>query len=235
MFRTRLWRRIGPLFGVAVVLLAGQPAQASDGFHGYATARETSNGYTLQGVSVERPDNNPADLPNDGCSAPFSGHPVYQTQWIIVTSDAKNWIEGGTGHQCQSNYQYRFWGYGYLGNWYGQSSSIFDGDFPTLHTFRLDKNTSNNEWVYFYDGAKVGSAVTWDVTGYAEAGLESYASAAGVGKHQYGRLAYKKSGSWSAWSGRDSSTVTPSGGMCGRWSSTAGNDTYWYAAQNRTC
>lgn len=57
-----------------------------------------------------------------GCEAHYTGNPVYQTQWMLITSNAQNWIELGTGHQCSDTLGYWFWGYGYLGDWYPQGS-----------------------------------------------------------------------------------------------------------------
>lgn len=80
---------------VAIILADPTTVSATHtDFHGYSIARENSRGNTYVGVSVTRPENNPGNLPADGCSQFFSGHPVYQTQWVVL-SGRYRWIEFG--------------------------------------------------------------------------------------------------------------------------------------------
>lgn len=212
------------------------PAKASHTTnHVHSVAYELTVGYDMSGVRVTRPDNNPGGVELDGCSVPFNGSPVYQTQWVIINSAATNWVEGGTASQCAGNYRYHYWGYGYNGNWFGNVALLLTSDFPTLHTYTLNKPTVNNRWTFYKDGGILGQAVEWNARGIASAGLESYSPNAAVGKHQYGNMQFLWNGVWNSWAGRDDEFVSPNNGMCGRWSSTVGNDRFWYAAQNRAC
>ncbi|GAB2770469.1 hypothetical protein GCM10027020_24460 [Nocardioides salsibiostraticola] len=104
-------------FATASALLVAVPASEAAGFHKYSIGKEwTFNNYT--GLSVDRPDRGVTNQASTGCSSHYSGNPLYQTQWVIVSSSVTNWLELGTAHQCNDNKRYRFWGYGSGGNWY---------------------------------------------------------------------------------------------------------------------
>lgn len=219
------------LFGltIALVLLVAAPSTAThDGFHQYSKADEHSLGYTYRGVRLYREDMNPGGVPSDGCSNPYSGHPVYQTQWIVLNSSASSWVEGGTGHQCAGSYRYRFWGYGWNGSWYPQGSQQTTETY--VRRLRSLFRNNNGDWSYVVGSTALGSNfVNWSVEGVAAAGLESYASGAAVGGHAYDTLQYYRGGSWSNWAGFDGNSVGSQ--MCGRWWTA----TEWRAAQNRSC
>lgn len=234
---------VGAMLVSAVLLLgaAGAGATHTD-FHGYSYARESSRGHTYVGVSVVRPENNPGNLPSDGCSQFFSGHPVYQTQWIVLFGRYR-WIEFGTGHQCRSQFQYRFAGYAWdadpsVRTWrptYTQRIAS-PTDFPTTRRFSLFRSGTNDTWGAYLDGPRIHSIVNWRASGVAEAGLESYQPTATVGKHQYGALQFRRDDAWHRFDSQDFSRVTPRPQMCGTWSSNASNAAwFWYAAQSRTC
>ncbi len=223
-----LRRSLLSLLAASALVLSAGMASASDGFHQYSLAYESSRDYTYYGVRLFRQDNNPGGLPADGCNAPFTGHPVYQTQWVIFNTTATDWVEGGTGHQCAGNYRYRFWGYGGAGNWYPQGTQqITETYVRRQHSLWRDLAY---RWDYVVDASTIGdNFVTWNRVGIASAGLESYVTGAAVGAHSYDTLRYLRSETWSNWDGRDRSAVNSE--MCGRWVS----DTEWSAAQNRSC
>lgn len=223
-------RQASVAVSLSILLLAvAAPADAThDGFHQYSTASEHSFGYTYRGVRLHREDMNPGGLPADGCSSPFSGHPVYQTQWVILNAAATSWIEGGTGHQCSANNRYRFWGYGYNGTWYPSGTQSITETY--VRRLRSLHSNASGQWSYVVGSTTLGSNfVTWNVTGVVRAGLESYATNAAVGGHAYDTLQHLRSTTWTNWAGFDGTSVHSQ--MCGRWWTA----TEWRAAQNRAC
>ena len=184
--------------------------------HGHAVAKETTgDGFT--GVHVYRVDQAVAGQPSTGCSSPFTGKPVYQTQLVIITADAKNWRELGTGHQCNDSYRYWFWGYGSNGTWVplGTQSGITNGQW---HFFKIERvfEDTFNRYKFRIDGV-IKAVMTSNATGPSvEAGLESYADTATVAGHNYTTLQYQKNnGSFFNWVGQDASVVNPP--LCGFW------------------
>jgi hypothetical protein len=85
---------------------------SASGFHEYATAFETSGNSGMYSTHIVQGVSNQA---SDGCSTPYSGTPVYETEWLLFNSNATTWDEVGVGHQCNDSYRYFYWGYGYNG------------------------------------------------------------------------------------------------------------------------
>lgn len=201
-------------------------------FHGYSVARENSEGsYT--GVISSRPDAaiNWSGQTSEGCSAWYSGRPVYQTQWVIIsTSGGISWIELGTGHQCNGGVEYWFWGYGYQGTWNPINQEQINAN-GTSRTFAIIRDTTTR-WVYQVDGATKGT-LTWGVSGVrVEAGLESYRASLTVPAYSLQNLRYtRNNGAFTQWAGMDASSVSPTSTMCGRWQLT----TQWRAGENTSC
>jgi hypothetical protein len=197
-------------------------------FHEYSQADESGfvNHYT--GLSVTRPDRS-VDQASTGCSSYYSGNPVYQTQWVLITSDAQNWLELGTGHQCADAKRFWFWGYGYLGDWYPQGE-VGGVDAGVTHTFRVVRS-GGTTWTWRIDGTARGS-LTWAEQGArVRTGLESWGSAAVASKYNQSDLMYTlDQGLWTDWSGFDGSKVgTPE--MCGGWNTA----TSWRSSENSPC
>lgn len=222
--------RCGRILGALILLAASflglpTPATASDGFHQYSVASERSLGSTYRGVRLFREDMKPGGVPADGCTQPFTGHPVYQTMWVIVSG---GWVEGGTGHQCESTYRYRFWGYGWDGKWHPQGTQNTSDAYVRRH-HQLWRDGAGL-WSYKVDSTVLGNQfVSWNIEGTVEAGLESYVTGAAIGSHAYDTLQYYRGGSWTSWAGFDAWSVDSQ--MCGRWWTAS----EWRAAQNRDC
>lgn len=211
----------------AALATAGGSAVAS-AFHQHSIAREnTGSGFT--GVQVTRVDKAVTGQPSDGCDGPYRGSPVYQTQWVILNSAGTTWRELGTGHQCNDNYRYWFWGYGVDGTWVsiGIQTGIQNG---VEHTFRVQRVFDDSVYRYQWriDGV-LKATMTNSATGpRVEAGLESYAQNATVAGHSYKSLKAQKYGSggdFFDWAGRDASVVHSA--MCGFWVT----DIRWRAGQ----
>ncbi|MFN8082307.1 MAG: hypothetical protein U0Q19_22330 [Kineosporiaceae bacterium] len=217
------------LLVAALSLVAPRPALAAT-FHEYSTVSESSAGSGYTGVSSARFDQHFTGIPSTGCSSRYSGSPVYQTQWVLLTSDAKNWRELGTGHQCNDTYRYWFWGYGSAGTWYplGGVSNITNG---STHTFTISRSFTgtSNTYIWTIDSTNRATMTSSASGPYVQAGLESYASAAS-GRYSLTTLRFQRNGgTMSAWAGRDGVTVNST--MCGRWVS----DTSRVVGQNVSC
>jgi hypothetical protein len=166
-----------------------------------------------------------------GCSSPYAGNPVYETAWLLITSDAQNWDEMGVGHQCNDTYRYYYWGYGENGTWYsvGTSTGAVNG---TNHTYQISRSFTGTHYYNFWtlDGQVKASVLSIQRGVYDEAGLESYSSPATVNGYTSNTLKYQlNEGSFASWSGRDTNTVDSS--MCGSWAS----DTSWNSGEHVSC
>lgn len=227
----RLHRPLGPIWLVLLLLGAlGLGASSAawathDGYHRYAVGRE-DNGYPYYGIEVRRWDNTWNNIPNDGCSSPITGHPTYQTQWIIYQEGG--WIELGTGHQCNGNFRYWFWGW-------AASDGVFNlrgwreipGTQPNV--FRI-WYTGSGTWHWEIDSTRLASLSSSRTSGRIEAGIESYSSGASRTLHNYELLRYRRSqGYWVDWAGKDGRVVNA--GMCGSFV----GDTTWRAGQGSGC
>lgn len=196
-------------------------------FHEYSIGYEnTGSGFT--GIQVTRTDRAVTGQPSTGCSSPYTGSPVYQTQWV---GGGSNWRELGTGHQCNDTYRYWFWGYGYNGTWVslGYQTGIVNNQ---IHTFQISRAPvgADTRYLYRIDGVTKGSLTSSATFGEVLTGLESYAANANVVLYSHATLKYQKNdGSFLSWSGQDSSIVGTS--MCGNW---IGNTT-WQAGQGTGC
>jgi hypothetical protein len=183
--------------------------------HRYSTATETS-GSSFTGVATTRINQHVSGLPQTGCSAYYTGNPVYQTQWVILSDTADDWHEIGTGHQCGDANHYYFYGYGLNSVWH-PINAIPNASFSGSHTLRIYK-ASATRTEFWIDGS-VKASLTTSVTGpEVRAGLETYWDTATVPGYNISFLQYQKDSSAPAsWSGRDSTLVNT--GMCGLWNS----------------
>jgi hypothetical protein len=128
----------------------------------------------------------------------------------MITADADNWLEIGSGHQCGDGYRYWFWGLGYRG------VSIHMGNGPGLQPSSRTPSVSGRReatpFSFTIDGVLRATQVS-SVGQYIETGLETYAPAAVIGGYAHSDLRYAlNGGAWVSWSGQDSSSVGL--GMC---------------------
>lgn len=208
------------------------------GFHAYSYALENNTWGLASGLSAERRRPEFASVSPYGCSAPYSGNPIYQTQWIDFTGTGLNWLEIGSGHQCNEDYVYNFFGYGYQNEYYSVASNQVN---PTndLHTYAILRAGSGGYmWQYKIDGeVRQTTNAFYGQGGYqVKVGLESYYSPgqAGPVSHQLLKYAAAPPGTTNPyvdWDGRDFSSVDTAKGMCGRWV----NDTQWREGQQTSC
>lgn len=197
------WRCPAVLVAVGAMLLGtGLPALA---FHEYSYGGE-NGAPSFTGVEESRADAFFTGIPSDGCSSSFTGTPVYQTMWVLFTSDAQNWAEEGTGHQCNDTYRYWYWGYGSQGVWYSQGNVRISGG--ANHVFGLYLS-AGGYWSANVDVTQIGSFTHTGVGVDVEAGLESWAQGASSGGvlPNWG-LAYTDYSGWINWSGNDYSYVS---------------------------
>lgn len=202
-------------------------AQAAQ-FHSYSHVTEDSRTNEFTGLSVTRIDR-AVEQATTGCDAFYSGNPIYQTQWVFITQNAQNWIELGTGHQCNDRDRFWFWGYGYQGDWYpvGEQGQRVNGE---SHRFRLSR-AAGDTWIWQVDGNFKGQMV-WSTKGHSVVtGLESWAREGVVMYYSHNDLQFIiNQGQWTSWSGRDFRRVDAPE-MCGEWEASD----QWRAAQNRSC
>lgn len=220
------------VLGLLVFVALPFTSASAAGYHVYSGALESSSG-SFTGVSSHRLDSPVGGQAASGCSAPYTGVPMYQTEWVLLTSDALNWRELGTGHQCNDTYRYWYWGYGVNGNWYslGYQTGVANG---VAHTFKIVRSFNGTANVFYYqvDGVNKGSLTSSATGAYVEVGLESYSvppsylNATSVSSLQVQR----SGGSFVNFSGRDGTHVTDSR-VCGKWLS----DTNWQYAQATPC
>ncbi len=130
--------------GIAVV---GVRPAAAQSFHSYSVASQTTPSGAFTGVATTRQDVPVANIPDTGCSGYFSGNPVYQTEWIYITSDGANWLELGTGHQCMNTLVYWYAGYGFAGTWHPLWEE--SGITPAGHDFQIYEFGSSGLSHYF--------------------------------------------------------------------------------------
>lgn len=213
---------------VLVAIVVAPSAAWAQEFHGYSVAVELSAGRDYSAVGSIRGEGAVANLPLDGCIYHFTGHPVYDTEWILITADALNWVELGTGHQCGDTFRYWFWGRGVNGNWYPYGTN-YAPDVGTTHTFTISR--IGLIWYWYIDGA-IRHTMQWTATGVeVHAGLESYASNATMTYVTVHDLGYKHDGGpWLDWAGYDA-TIMAGSQMCGRWIS----QTAWRHSENQPC
>lgn len=226
----RIWRKELPALSFvlgAVMVVLSVTADASHSFHKYSVAYETSAGTAYTAVQVVRSDGSFSISSGSSCTTHFTTPVVYQTQWVVMTSDAQNWVEIGTGHQCDG-FRYWFWGTGQGGVWYPLGTA--DNVGTNTHTFTI-RREAGKDWVYRVDGVHKMTLV-WQITGlFDSVGLESYDGHAVAGSHTYRQLSRQiNEGAWELWAGFDNKRVDGPE-MCGGWNSAS----EWRAAENSSC
>ena len=225
MVKKLRWILVVPLF-VLVAFLTSEWAFGVT-FHKYSIVYEFSHIDQYSGLRVDR-----ADIavlqPSTGCGDYFTGNAIYQTQWVLLTADADNWVELGTGHQCADTKDYHYCGYGENGMWHAQwIGAPIDN---TSHTFTLAR-AAQSTWTCLIDG-DLKSVILKDQVGYElSVGLESYAQSGVVTAYTSHSLNQRLvGGPWSDWAGRDAKNVdTPE--MCGNWVS----DISWKSGETVSC
>jgi hypothetical protein len=105
-----IWLRDILISAILTFVVLLPPPTLAAGFHGYSVAREQTGGSGFTGIETSRYDKSVDNVPSGGCVYPYTGTPVYQTQWVILNSGASSWRELGTGHQCEDLMRYWFWG-----------------------------------------------------------------------------------------------------------------------------
>lgn len=184
---------------------AAAPATPAIAFHGYSVFEIHLSGV-VSSLSVTRPDEALHIAGSTGCKVKFHGTPAYQTEWI--GDEAGNWLELGTGHQCQG-YQYWYAGFGSNGTWFPQWTKVTSTD--GSHRFWIHgTNTPSGKSFTFNIGAKRYATIVDNLSSsFGQAGLESYASATKVPAYSMTLLKYSNGfGSvWHPWSG--TRTVAP--------------------------
>jgi hypothetical protein len=140
----------------------------------------------------------------------------------------------GTGHQCNDQYRYWYWGYGANnGTWYplGDHTGITNG---VAHTFKISEafNGTNEVVLWQIDGSTKASINSSATYGQDRAGLESWvAPPTYINVFNISSLkAQRNGGSFANWSGKDSTLVTNSA-MCGKWISAI----TWNAGESNPC
>lgn len=210
-------------------LMPAHSAFAQGQWHGYSAAYEAS-GSGFIGVRQYRPNRLPTNIPATGCSTPIAGSPVYQTQWV-QDSDAQDWVEIGTGHQCNREFRYHFAAYASNGNFTLLDYIVISSTNNSSHTFSIRRDLPTTTWRFEVDTLLIDT-LNWNRTfGDVAVGLESYVQNAGVSRYSGQYLRWRKSDDvWHQWGGQDGTNVN-SVLMCGSWIL----DTEWEAGQNANC
>lgn len=222
-------KRIPRLLLVAALTILFTPSHLAhaQNIHRYSIGVEwTADDYV--GVRQYRLDRVPGGIPETGCTRPYSGSPVYQTQWVQDPNGA-NWVEIGTGHQCNSTFRYHFYGYGWNSTFYSLGWTQIWSD--SYHTFDVHRRHGTTDYFWLIDG-NIRTSLAW-ATSFERvaAGLESYADNANVYKYTGMNLEHRRYwwDSWFPWAGYDSNSVEYP--LCGTWSSA----TDWVAGQYANC
>jgi hypothetical protein len=212
------------VIAVAIALSPGTAAQAA-AFHGYSVGRENTGGSGFTGLQVTRTTTAVTGLPNDGCTGHYTGTPVYQTSWLIITADAQNWDEIGIGHQCNDTNRYQFWGYGENGSWFSLGTAATNNG--VSHVYKISRSFTGSHYYDFWsiDGVTKASLLSIQRGVRVEAGLESYCQGCHTVYNNTSLKYQKNEGTFVSWAGRDSTSI--SGGMCGAWLS----DTSWRSGE----
>ncbi|MCX4744862.1 hypothetical protein OG455_04890 [Kitasatospora sp. NBC_01287] len=207
------------------------PGTTSAGlWHNYAIGFDTSHG-PYYGIGVSRNDTYiPVGPASDCTTSAFSPPVVYQTQWVLMTSDAQNWEELGTSHRC-NYHDFWYYGYGLSGAWYpvGTRNEQYIGS-PARHRFSIWRDGSNT-WHYEVDSTDLGTDY-WATSGaQISFGLESYdPSASTVGTDYAGISFLNSAGGSTSISGQGGVDIGTN--MCGTWSA---NNTTWWAGEGSGC
>jgi len=175
------------------------------GFHGYSVFEIHLSGI-VSSLSVTRKDEAVRIAGTTGCKVKFHGTPAYQTEWI--GDEAGNWLELGTGHQCQG-YQYWYAGYGSSGTWFPQWTKVTTTE--ASHRFWIRGTTTTSGKLFTFNiGTKQFASVADNLSSsFGQTGLESYASATKVPAYSMTLLKYSNGFGtvWRPWAG--TKTVAP--------------------------
>jgi hypothetical protein len=217
------------VIGMMSGLLSSTSASAA-GFHQYSVAYETT-GTGFTGVQSTHLTRAVVGQETTGCASPYMGAPVYETTWLLITSDGANFDEFGVGHQCGDNYRYYYWGYGLNNVWYslGIQQGAVNG---SNHTYQISRSFNGTNYYDYWqlDGTTKASLQSFQRGAYVSAGLESYSSPATVASYTSNTLKYQQfEGAFLSWAGRDTQGVGSS--MCGSWASA----TSWTSGEHVAC
>ena len=207
------------------------PASAA-GFHAYSVAYYHGHAYALTGMLTVRQDVSISVSAGTTCTTPFTGTPVYVSEWVIFSTDLANFVELGTGHQC-NGFTYRYWGYSSASNWYPYGTQTVTPDSNT-HYFDIHRLSSGGTawWYWLIDGVQK-STLGWNQAGvWDEVGLESYDQNATAPVHTYDQLQFTfAEGPWYYF---DSANTTSgvNTGVCGAWTTFP---TTWRASEGVSC
>jgi hypothetical protein len=200
----------GGLLAAALLGGATSPAGAAGtapavGFHGYSVFEIHLSGI-VSSLSVTRKDEAVSIAGTNGCKLKFHGTPAYQTEWI--GDEAGNWLELGTGHQCQG-YQYWYAGYGSSGTWFPQWTKVTTTEASHRFWIRGTTTTSGKLFTFNIGTKQVASVVDNLSSSFGQTGLESYASATRVPAYSMTLLKYSNGFGtvWRPWAG--TKTVAP--------------------------
>ncbi len=144
-----------------------------------------------------------------------------------------NFYELGTGHQCNDQYRYWYWGLSANGQWtsLGSQAGITNG---VQHLFRMDRQaTGQSTYAIYYriDGVTKRTFTTGAVVGTVlDVGLESYCQGCVVDGYSNQDLKYLKAGVWSFWAGQDGQQANDPP-MCGHWAGV----TVWWSGEEAAC
>jgi hypothetical protein len=208
---SRLTRALAILAALTFIIASSGSALATHTFHKYSVVRDSGQ-FAYTGVYSTRTDAVPSGLTPGPCTAtPFQNSPVYYTQWVVINSQATDWVEMGTGYGCEGQ-RYWFWGYAWQGTWYPIDTEWF---FPLQQNY-YDIHRVGEIWYFNING--VNKAIKpWNAVGvYVDAGLESYNGHVNTGWISHWELQRTLSeSSWYYWSGTYVAALhTPE--MCGQ-------------------
>jgi len=193
----------GGLLAAAWLSGAAPPAGASGGpavgFHGYSVFEIHLSGI-VSSLSVTRPDKAVHVAGTSGCKVKFHGTPAYQTEWI--GDEAGDWLELGTGHQCQG-YQYWYAGYGSGGTWFPQWTKVITTEATHRFWIHGTSTTGGKSFTFNIGANRVATVADNLSSGFGQTGLESYASSAKVPAYSMTLLKYASGfgSTWHPWSG----------------------------------
>jgi hypothetical protein len=161
------------LSSALLVLSGSTPVTATHSFHQYSYIEEWSAPYAYTGLYTRRMETVVSGGWPAPCSAvPYSYQPVYFTQWVSINPGI-DWLEIGTGHQCNPDMMYWFWGYGAGGTWYPRGDPIWTGiNLNENHYFEIYR--VNENWYWYINGVW-RDVMYWNAVGTrVRTGMESW-------------------------------------------------------------
>jgi hypothetical protein len=207
-------------------------ASAADINHRYSVGADYGYSFRYTGVLVVRQNVAITTTPGPSCNVPYATPVAYETQWVVMNSTATDWVELGTGYQC-NGFKYYYWGYGSSGNWfsYGTDTNVPTGVSRYMDIHRLSEGGVAS-WHYLIQGVerfKLG----WAIAGYfVEAGLETYDSGAVAPSMLYDQLQETfDEGPWNWWTLNYRRQLVTDALMCGHFNS----QTQWVGSENSPC